>query len=690
MKRHLSCLIAATLMLARCGTNDGAAPHAGEAAPVQQALASCVDLAAAADATLSCSEMHRNFGVAQTLRVGSRAQTLISFDLSSIPSAAQVENATLRLSVLNAGNKPISLHRITAPWVESSVTYAGFAQQFERQSTATITATTQKRPASVELTALATTWIRGEKPNHGVLLRSDSAKETSFVSREGTLLTGRPTLRVCYTVPDDRPCSGPPGARLAWAKAPDAPVEGWSTGRSVAALPDGSALVTGDLVGQAAFGPGEAGATTVTAVGRRDLYFARYQPDGRLHWVTQAGGEGGAISTGAVTAAAGGSAFVTGGFEGDAIFAPGAANQHALTAQGSSDFFLAKYTVAGALSWVAHAAGVPGGHVTGKSVSALADGSVLVTGEYSRTVRFGVGGANELTLTSSSDFDADVFLAKWATNGELVWVSRAGGGPAHGMRGTGVAGLPDGSALVAGTFFDTATLGLGEPNETTITSYGGVDVFLARYAPDGTLAWVRQAGGNGADGSSAIAATRDGTAVLTGAFEYSAWFGRGEPNETTLTTAGGYDAFVAQYRPDGALNWVRQLGGRGNDIGYGVAMDDVGRPVVIGSFEWLVTPGVGEPNATTLSAIGDGDVFVVHYTPHGTLRWARQAGGARNDFGQSVAALDDGSAIVAGYFNATPAPGGSAVFGAGEPNETTLESSGFEKMFLAKWQGCAQ
>src|SRR5688572_18295190 len=239
-----------------CSTSDGASPHAGAAAPLQAMPATCIDLSAAADATLSCSETHRNFGGAKTLRVGKRAQSLISFDLSSIPSAAEIESATLRLLVLNAGNRPISLHRITAPWLESTVTYAGFAEQFERQSTATISGMTEKTPISVALTALTTAWIHGKQPNDGILLRSDSAKETTFISSEGASVTGRPTLRVCYTVPDDPPCIGQQGARLAWAKAPAAPVEGWSTGRSVAALPDGSALVTGDLVGQATFGAG--------------------------------------------------------------------------------------------------------------------------------------------------------------------------------------------------------------------------------------------------------------------------------------------------------------------------------------------------------------------------------------------------------------------------------------------------
>ena len=55
--------------------------------------------------------------------------------------------------------------------------------------------------------------------------------------------------------------------------------------------------------------------------------------------------------------------------------------------------------------------------------------------------------------------------------------------------------LSDGSSLVTGMFGGTATFGPGEPEETTLTPAGGANIFVARYNPDGTLAWAKRAGG---------------------------------------------------------------------------------------------------------------------------------------------------------------------------------------------------
>lgn len=76
--------------------------------------------------------------------------------------------------------------------------------------------------------------------------------------------------------------------------------------------------------------------------------------------------------------------------------------------------------------------------------------------------------------------------------------------------------MPDGSAIVTGFFGHTdsglhlggsATFGDGEPNETTFTSDGSDDVFLAKYASDGMLVWAKRAGGTADDEPCAVACT---------------------------------------------------------------------------------------------------------------------------------------------------------------------------------------
>ena len=72
-------------------------------------------------------------------------------------------------------------------------------------------------------------------------------------------------------------------------------------------------------------------------------------------------------------------------------------------------------------------------------------------------------------------------------------------------------------------------------------------------ASDGAAGWVKRAGGSSADFGFGVSVLSDGSAVVTGYFNGTATFGPGEANETTLTSAGDDDVFIAKYHPDGTL-----------------------------------------------------------------------------------------------------------------------------------------
>ncbi len=329
-------------------------------------------------------------------------------------------------------------------------------------------------------------------------------------------------------------------------------------------------------------------------------------------------------------------------------------------------------------------------YVTPQGAAALPDGGALVTGFFCGTATFGPGEPGETTFASPSLADYEIFLARYSRDGTLAWAKRAGGlglDESH-----AVAAGPDDGALLTGYFAYSATFGEGEPNETTLLTAGQA-IFVARYNADGTLAWARapDTGEGPVEGISGygIAALSDGSAVATGTFDKEVVFGLGETNEITLTPAGEIDVFVAKYNPDGTLAWAKRAGGPGEDVGWGISVYADGSAVLTGGFCSTATFGLGELNEITLWSIGYADVFVAKYNPNGTVAWARGVGGHLDkDYGRSVAALPDGSAIVTGFFGHTDSGmhlGGSATFGEGEPNETTLTSDGSDDVFLAKY-----
>jgi hypothetical protein len=392
-----------------------------------------------------------------------------------------------------------------------------------------------------------------------------------------------------------------------------------------------------------------------------------------LQWATQAGGdssdEGSAIAT-----SLDGDSYVTGSFEGTATFGEGGPHQTTLAAAGDSDVFVAKYERDGALVWATHAGGIGSG-VLGNGIATTELGHSYVTGSFYGTITFGQGEPNETTLTSAGFWD--LFVAKYDRDGAFLWASRASSADTD--TGSGVSIIRGGDGYVTGSFHGTATFGQGEPNETTITGGG---MFVAKYAPDGALLWASQT--NGASGSG-IATTELGDSYVTGGFGGTVIFGQDEPNETTLTSAGSSDVFVAKYDRDGALLWATQAGAPGcpGEGGKGIATNDLGDSYVTGHFCSGAIFGRGEPYETTLTS-AEGDIFVAKYDRDGALLWATQAvGGSRHCSGNGIATTERGDSYVTGNFDHTE------TFGKGEPNETTLrtltESGYTESMFLAKY-----
>ena len=94
---------------------------------------------------------------------------------------------------------------------------------------------------------------------------------------------------------------------------------------------------------------------------------------------------------------------------------------------------------------------------------------------------------------------------------------------------------------------------------------------MAKYDASGDLVWAKRAGGTIADFASGIAVNGSGNSYVSGQFAGSATFGVGETSETTLTTAGGRDIFVAKYDASGDLVWAKRAGGTGADSASGIA-----------------------------------------------------------------------------------------------------------------------
>ncbi len=478
-------------------------------------------------------------------------------------------------------------------------------------------------------------------------------------------------------------CSGG-NAELAWVKKAggDFHIGCCSQGvRDMALFSDGSFVVNGFFLESIVLGQDEQNETTLTSEGSKDIFVARYSRDGMLEWAKSMGGTGQDYS-GSIVTFPDNSCIATGNFNEEAIFGRDEPNETVLVGEG---VFHAKYDPDGALVWARKAQGESmAGYA---DIAGYADGSFVTTG-----------------YTTEGTQGSDVYTAKYDPTGENVWFRSAGG---EGEEvGSHVAALPDGSALVFGYVVDdrhTAVFGKGDANETALDYEYESNVFIAKYNPDGTLAWVKQACGSDDKGLSItdIIADDSGSFVIAGYYAETAVFEPGGANETTLQP-GLRSGFLAKYNPDGNLAWARKLGQPSRyDEGSAVALRNNGAILVAGIFDRLdpniggdppTDPGTitfdpGGPNETTLvsssggydnSGVGYVDLFIAEYGSDGTFNWARREGDVQQESVSAIAVDSDDSLLMAGTFE------GEVTFGVCDENETTLTAEGELDTFLLK------
>jgi len=466
--------------------------------------------------------------------------------------------------------------------------------------------------------------------------------------------------------------AGEPVGNLIWAKCAGGSSD-YDAGEGITTLSDNSTVVTGYFAVSATFGPGELNQTVLTSAGMTDIFIARYNPDGTLAWGKRVGGSDYDEGYG-ITTLSDNSTVVTGSFVGSATFGPGESNETVLTSDGVSDIFIARYNPDGTIAWAKRAGGSYKDY--GYGITTLSDNSTVVTGWFDGSATFGPGEPNQTVLTSAGP--GDIFIAQYNPNGRLAWVKRAGG--LFDVYSRGITTLSGNSTVVTGYFSGSATFGPGEVIQTVLTSDGGYDIFIARYNPNGTIAWAMRAGGLSEDEGRAVTTLSDNSTVVTGSFRDIAIFGPGEINETILTSAGGPDIFIARYNPDISLSWAKRAGGAIDDSGNGITTLSDNSTVLTGWFYDSATFGPGEINQTVLTSAGYYDIFIVRYNPDGTLFWAKRAGGSVwADSGYGITTLSDNSTVVTGFFTV------SATFGPGEPNQTFLSSAGLSDIFIARF-----
>ncbi len=295
-----------------------------------------------------------------------------------------------------------------------------------------------------------------------------------------------------------------PGGTVAWAiKIGD--FGGYNSG--IAAGDDGSVHVVGLFDGTVPFG-----STNLLSAGQADMFHAKYDTSGKLIWVRTAGGMDSEAGD-AVAVDSQGNSFMAGFFQGPVRFGSTVLNGHPLNGVGG--YFIGspcvvKYDPAGNIVWAAQLSdGLDAG--VANAVSTDTAGNCYVTGWL-----FALSSA---VVTATN---ARIFVAKYDAPGNHLWTRQVGGGSPGDQEqaGLGVATDTKGHCYVIGTYNGSADFGI-----TNLVSPGVRDSFIAKYDPQGQLAWAVSLAQVAVNEGSAIALAADGS-VYAAAYFCSAAFNR--------------------------------------------------------------------------------------------------------------------------------------------------------------------
>ncbi len=308
------------------------------------------------------------------------------------------------------------------------------------------------------------------------------------------------------------------------------------------------------------------------------------------------------------------------------------------------------------------------GNTIAHAIKAAPGGGYYLIGQFDSTAYF-----SGTTIVPRGG--ADVFLARYASTGKLVWIVTAGG-PGD-DQGWGLDLDSSGNVYITGTFSDSGTF--HSANKTSKTVYGnGYTIYLARYSPNGILAWVQTGTipyigdynfGYGVAVDSAL------STVYIGALSQSNTTFSSENG--TVSTVGGVSTWhmvLAQYGLDGNFHWAQTNQGTPNSIPYGIAVDAAGDAYVTGWLEDQTIFSSANGNDITINGFSPAqsnndypdDAFLAKYDKNGNALWVNHIGGYKA-IGNSVAVSPSGEVSLAGFVGNFDSPGEASTIVTSQP-----------------------
>ncbi|GAB4293653.1 MAG: hypothetical protein Kow0068_18680 [Marinilabiliales bacterium] len=145
-------------------------------------------------------------------------------------------------------------------------------------------------------------------------------------------------------------------------------------------------------------------------------------------------------------------------------------------------------------------------------------------------------------------------------------------------------------------------------------------------------------------------------------------------NYTTFN-AGTYDVFIAKYSSSGNIQWVKRIGGDGNETITGIALDSNNDLLVTGVFS-----DDCKFEIDTLINTGANDIYIAKYSSNGSYLWSKRVvWGSTGQISNDICVDINDNIVISGFYQLTAYFGVDTLHYPG--NDTLTSLSSFDAFF---------
>ncbi len=224
----------------------------------------------------------------------------------------------------------------------------------------------------------------------------------------------------------------------------------------------------------------------------------------------------------------------------------------------------------------------------------------------------------------------DYWVIKLNSAGVIEWQNNIDAGASDNLYAA--VQTDDGGFLLAG---NTASLPSGDKTEP---SKGGVDLWIIKLNPEGSIVWQKVIGGSLSDYMTDLVKTADGGFLIASRSSSNV-----SGDKTEASVGGSYDFWVLKINSIGNIVWQNTIGGSSTDYTSCIVETPDGGCIVGG----YTSSGIS--GEKTEAAVGGPDYWIIRLNSTGSIVWQNTIGGTSEDQLEHIVALPGDEYVLGGF-----------------------------------------